>query len=158
MSKFEKVSKQQYLSMFAEDAVAAESVNYDDITLPFRKTQGSAGYDFVSPSDYMIGDQPVLIPTGIRCCLNHGAFLMIVPRSSYGFKYGMELVNTAGIIDEDYCLSDNEGHIMIKVKSSVPFMIHRGDSFAQGIILPYGVCTGDAASQKRNGGIGSTGN
>lgn len=157
MSRFQKVSKEQYIASTPEMSSDVSGVIYDEIVLPKRKTSGSAGYDFISPIDCVVGQLPTLIPTGIRCKLNHGSFLMIVPRSSMGFKYGMELVNTCGIIDEDYYDADNEGHIMIKISSDIPFKLNKGDSFAQGIILPYGITTDDEARAKRTGGMGSTG-
>lgn len=47
----------------------------------------------------------IKIPTGIRCRIEPGWFLGILPRSGHGFKYGVRLSNTFGIIDSDYfCL------------------------------------------------------
>ena len=46
--------------------------------------------------------------------MKKGWFLGIYPRSGQGFKYGIKLANTVGIIDSDYYHSDNEGHIFIK--------------------------------------------
>jgi dUTP pyrophosphatase len=85
---------------------------------------------------------------------------MVVPRSSLGFKYRMQLDNTVGIIDADYYESDNEGHIFIKItndsKDAQTITLQAGDGFAQGIFLPYGITIDDEATQQRNGGFGST--
>lgn len=103
---------------------------YDQIHLPKRATTGSAGCDFFSPSNLtiypngaqIISDNPfkiftgeIKIPTGIRCWIEDGWVLQIYPRSSLGFKYGIHLANTVGIIDSDYYNSDNEGHIFVKI-------------------------------------------
>lgn len=61
----------------------------------------------------------------------------------------------------DYCYSDNEGHIHIKiVNRSVDgktLIIEPGDRIAQGIIMPYLITDDDNAIEVRNGGFGSTG-
>ena len=133
---------------------------YEDIELPKRGTSGSAGYDFRSPMDVNIipGDSFIFV-TGIRCRMLPQYFLMIVPRSSLGFKYKLTLDNTVGIIDSDYYNSDNEGHIMIKVtnNSNRTLHINAGDKIAQGIFLPYIKTDDDDVTENRNGGIGSTG-
>ena len=85
---------------------------------------------------------------------------MCVPRSGSGFKYGIRLMNTCGIIDSDYYYSDNEGHIMLKLHNTSPnekrWEVRRGDGFAQGIFLQYGLTVDDVTSEIRNGGFGST--
>ena len=64
---------------------------YDAIQLPRRATPGSAGYDFFLPFPVAFTHIiPVMIPTGIRVRLDPGTFLMCVPRSGLGFKYGMK--------------------------------------------------------------------
>jgi dUTP pyrophosphatase len=101
-----------------------------------------------------------LIPTGIRVKIEEGWFLALFPRSGLGFKYRLQLDNTVGIVDSDYYFSDNEGHIFIKVtcdcKQNKVLELHKGDAFAQGIFLPFGLTMDDKATAKRNGGMGST--
>ena len=80
------------------------------------------------------------------------------PRSGMGFKTGIRMANTVGIIDETYCQSDNEGHIMIKMynPSNEPIIIEEGKAFCQGIITKYYICGGAESDVQRNGGFGST--
>ena len=63
-----------------------------------------------------------------------------------------------GIIDADYYHALNEGHIMIKVTNngSKQLSLKKGDRFAQGIFIPYGITEDDEASEERTGGFGST--
>ena len=76
----------------------------------------------------------------------------------YISKYGVRLANTAGIIDSDYYNADNEGHIMIKlIGGSRDYAVKKGDSFAQGIFVPYGITVDDDCTAERKGGLGSTG-
>lgn len=126
--------------------------------LPTRATAGSSGYDFYAPLDYTIEPgEETLIPTGIRFITDEPVWLMCMPRSGLGFKYGVRLVNTVGNIDSDYWKSENEGHIMLKIIADKKFFIKRGDRIAQGVILPYFVVDDDKPlSEIRNGGFGST--
>lgn len=201
---FEKISYNQYLKDWKK--LYGEDINedvikdiYDNIKIPERSTRGSAGYDFYSPFDFTLSiGANIIIPTGIRfvpimdslknmanksphydvymppvCC--------IVPRSSLGTKYGISLVNTVGVIDPDYCNSDNEGHIMINLEmrgkkeplrmsfnnkdiytkkefpiySKTEITINAGDKICQGLVLCFTHLNENGAT--RNGGFGSTG-
>lgn len=168
IARFEKVSYNQfekdyknlvkYTTEFGEpDAKEL----YRDIKLPVRSTRGSAGYDFCSPI-YCILDpeEDIIIPTGIRCRMDDGWGLFLYPKSGLGFKYYTRLANTIGIVDEDYYYSDNEGHILIKIRNESEdklLIINRGDKFAQGIFTQYGITYDDDVDEVRNGGFGSTG-
>lgn len=134
---------------------------YDSIKLPKRATTGSAGYDFFCPISYTIPiNGSVKIPTGIKCEMDRDWVFQIYPRSSHGFKYGMHLANTVGIIDSDYIHSDNEGHIFVKLINdsdiASPINLKKGDAFCQGIFTPYGITLDDDVSEIRHGGLGST--
>lgn len=153
-NQFEKDCKMAFIDISDEEIKEA----YDNIKLPKRATFGSAGYDFYFPFKEMNSwNAPMLIPTGIRCCISNKSVLMIYPRSSLGFKYGMFLANTVGIIDSDYYYSENEGHIMIKIGSLRPFSFDKDMRFAQGICLQYLLTDDDDTNATRNGGMGSTG-
>lgn len=158
MIKFEKISKKQFNTDVRYNDIPCQ---YTDILLPQRATKASAGYDFYSLVSFSLapGEQ-IKIPTGIRVILPDDKFLMIVPRSSLGFKYRLQLNNTVGIIDADYSGSDNEGHIWIKItndsKEGKRLNITAGDAIAQGIILPFFKTDDDEVENERNGGLGST--
>ena len=130
---------------------------WEQICLPRRATEFSAGYDFYMPQMKTINDVPTQFCTGIRVKIQPGWFLMLVPRSGLGFKYGMRLVNTAGIIDADYYNAENEGHIAAKFVSDYPILLHPGERYMQGIFLPYGLAAEEAVTGSRTGGFGSTG-
>lgn len=165
VAKFKKVTEKRFIAdytdCFGGDEARAKKV-YDAIKLPRRATKGSAGYDFFSTVSITLAPgEGVKIPTGIRALINDGWVLQIFPRSGLGFKYRLQLDNSVGIIDSDYSLSDNEGHIFVKItndgKSGKSLTIAEGDGFAQGIFLPYGITEDDDAEATRNGGFGSTG-
>ena len=134
---------------------------YDNIVIPRRATIGSAGYDFVIPADLdMVPNLSVTIPTGIRWQADSlDQVLLCVPRSGLGFKYGLKLVNTVGVIDADYSLGSNEGHILAKLSADSLLKLAAGDRFMQGIILRFDKTADDssyAPESIRDGGFGST--
>lgn len=165
IARFSKVSFSQFLSAYKDDFGGDDEqirAIYDSIDLPKRATAGSAGYDFYTPvAIHLEPGQTVKIPTGIRAEMNSDWVLMIFPRSGLGFKYRLQLNNTVGVIDSDYCNSDNEGHIFIKItndsKEGKTVDVPAGGGFAQGIFLPYGITEDDDTTDERNGGFGSTG-
>lgn len=171
IANFEKVSYEQFekdwkntfglKDIDARTRREIESIYYG-LELPTRATAGSAGYDFVSPASFELKPgETVKIPTGIRCWIEDGWVLQCYPRSGLGFKYRLQLDNTVGIIDSDYAYSDNEGHIFIKLTNDThddkTLFIKRGDKFAQGLFIPYGITVDDNCTEVRNGGFGSTG-
>lgn len=165
VGKFSKVSFEQWDHAVRSqtDAITEESVIdlYNTIVLPKRATRGSAGYDIYSPIWFELHPgETILIPTGIRCEIDDGWFLSIFPRSGLGFKYATRFLNTIPVIDADYSESDNEGHIMIKLRNESEdkvLTINHGDAIAQGIFIQHGYTEDDDATGIRNGGFGSTG-
>jgi dUTP pyrophosphatase len=178
IAKFEKVSFEQYKKDFESissmdkvilpnDEVLREV--YDNIRLPQRATSGSAGYDFFIPFEMIIlPENKYVFPTGIRCKMDKGWVLSMYPRSGLGFKYGVRLSNTVGVIDSDYYHSSNEGHIMVSIETGSDDLyfgrdkgnligLKYGSAICQGIFTQYGLTVDDApAIEKRDGGFGST--
>ena len=146
IAKFERVSNKQLSETF-------------DVKLPARATAGSAGYDFFLLHDISIRPgENILIPTGVRCKIEPGYVLQLYPRSGLGFKYGLQLRNTVGIIDSDYYNALNEGHIMAKLTNTGTETIElkKGQAFMQGIFTEYFITEDDFAEGVRIGGFGST--
>lgn len=157
MNRFEKISKQQFIK-----DVGDYPAIYESIKLPKRATKRSAGYDIFAPYPIILdAGHTAKIPTGLRVFLDDDKFLEVVPRSGLGFKYRLQLDNTIGVIDADYCdSSSNEGHIWIKItndsKEGKTVELKEGEAFAQGIIAQYFKTDDDEADGVRNGGLGST--
>ena len=149
MIKFEKISEYE---------------NVEDFKMPIRATASSAGYDIFNNTGNEIMIKPheaVTIPTGLKTKMPIDMVLKIYPRSGHGFKYGIRLQNTVGIIDADYYNNEkNEGHIFVKLHNSYydKVVIQPGEAFAQGIFEKYYLVEGDSYGQGnlRAGGIGST--
>ncbi len=157
MRKFEKVSFEQFKKDICDDEKL-----YNEYKLPIRKTKYSAGYDFNSLIEKtLMPGESVLIPTGVKCELNENDVLLLIVRSSLGFKHNIRLVNQVGVIDADYYNNEsNEGHILIKLKNEGDheFKIEVGSAVAQGLIVNYNVVDNEEEiTSVRTGGTGSTG-
>ena len=131
--------------------------------MPKRATRHSAGYDIVATCDMTAVPVNVALQgyytmdTGLHLedgDLREDEVMLILPRSSYGFKYGFRFANTVGVIDADYRDS-------IKMAFSVErgmLEIKKGDRIAQAIIVRYGRLPNEVEPvEERKGGIGSTG-
>lgn len=132
-----------------------------DIKSPQRGSKYSAGYDIYTPVDIIIPPYGIsdAIQTDIKAYMLEDEFLEIVPRSSIGFKKGLMLINTVGIIDSDYYENpDNDGNIGFKLKNLTDkeVTIQAGERIMQGIFTKYLVTDDDISNKDRLGGIGST--
>lgn len=168
MSYFDKVSYEQWKSACGIAQIGDEKLKemYEAITMPRQATAASAGCDFRMPFSLNLeAGGKFRIATGIRWVTDSASgsgdrerVLLIVPRSGLGFKYGIKLSNTVGVIDADYCDSDNEGHIIISLEnpSEQDVYLEQGKPFAQGIIVKYEIPEGSESVASRNGGFGST--
>lgn len=165
MIKFEKVSMWQFYKSYKNlnGELTEEEIEktYKELKIPERATKKSAGYDFFAPFSFSLAPgETIKIPTGIRAIMKDDMFLAIFPRSGLGFKYREQLDNTVGIIDADYCDSDNEGHIFLKItndsKTDKVMEVEKGKGFAQGIFMKYYTVDNDKVNASRNGGFGST--
>ena len=126
---------------------------------PKRATEGSAGYDFFAPKDFIVPAHGLseVIDTEVSVQLEKEYVLMCYVRSSFGFKYSTTLVNGTAIIDTDYY--PNTIKCKLKNDSDEDLIIHKGDKIIQGIFMKYYIEDNEDKSHMkiRNGGIGSTG-
>lgn len=136
MRKFEKISFEQFKKDIKDDKEL-----YDEYSLPKRETKGAAGYDFFALYDYTVKPGEIkLIPTGIKATMNIDEVLLLIDRSSMGFKYNVRLCNQVGVIDADYYNNkDNEGHMWIKIQNEgdKDYVVKKGDGMIQGIFIKY---------------------
>ena len=131
--------------------------------IPAYATPGSAGLDLRACLDVAITlapGQTTLIPTGLAIHIaDPGLAAIILPRSGLGHKHGIVLGNLVGLIDSDY-----QGELKISAwnRSDTPFVLQPMERLAQLVIVPvvqaqFRVVTEFAASQRGEGGYGSTG-
>ena len=125
------------------------------IPAPFYASTGAAGMDLAACID-----ESITIPTGISIALPSNQYVALVyVRSSLGFKKGVTLSNSVGVIDSDY-----RGEIKVSLAnlSDKDFTVEPGDRIAQLVITP--VCIPDIeivnelpSTDRGEGGFGSTG-
>lgn len=168
IARFYKVSFEQFLKDWCDtfeittidNTVVKETRKvWDNIKLPIRKTEYSAGHDICIPFNAsLLPDETLKIPTGIKCEMDEDYVMLIFPRSSLGIKKNMYITNTIPVIDADYFEADNEGHIFLCIKNGGKDVLElkNGDSIVQAVFLPYGVADDEMVLRKRVGGIGST--
>ena len=151
---FEKISFKQFKKDIKDDKKL-----YEEYKLPERKTENSAGYDFLAIEDFELAPGEIKkIPTGCKVKMQPDEVLFNFVRSSMGFKYNIRLTNQVGIIDSDYYNNpDNEGHMFISLQNEGDkiFKCHKGEGYVQGIFVKYLTC-GEDVKTKRIGGTGST--
>ena len=135
----------------------------EQFPLPAYATTGSAGLDLramLKEDTVLEPGQTLLIPTGLSIYIGDpGLAAMILPRSGLGHKHGIVLGNLVGLIDSDY-----QGQLMVSAwnRSDTAFTLQPMERLAQLVIVPvvqaqFQVVTEFAASQRGEGGYGSTG-
>lgn len=136
MRDFEKISFNQFCKDVEENREL-----YNKIKIPQRDSDSTAGYDICILNNIEIKPNEILkLPTGLKCFFKKDEVLLLVVRSSMGFKYNIRLCNQVGVIDADYYNNkDNEGHIWIRIQNegdkTVKF--NNGEAIVQGIFLKY---------------------
>lgn len=151
---FEKISFERFSLDVKNDRKL-----YDEYKLPRRASKNSCGYDFLAMEDYIIHPGEIKkIPTGYKAKFLSDEMLMIIVRSSMGFKYNVRMCNQVGVIESDYYNNiSNEGHMWVALQNEgdKDYIINKGDAYAQGIFIKFLTC-GDNPEEKRIGGLGST--
>lgn len=136
---------------------------HPDAKVPVYGSEGAACFDLYAAS--IIGtesetDRTVLYGTGLQFEVPEGHVMMIYSRSGHGFKHGITLANSTGVIDADY-----RGEVMVKLTkrdSSIHGMPAVGERIAQAMIVPVEQVVfdevGELSDTKRGAGcFGSTG-
>lgn len=152
MRKFEKVSIDEFSKYYDKKL-------YEEYDLPKRMTSHSAGYDFFAIEGFTLMPGEIKkIPTGYKATFGSDEMLMILVRSSMGFKYNVRMTNQVGIIESDYNNIDNEGHIFVSLQNEGDrdFVVKKGEGYAQGIFTKFLICDDDVTTNERQGGLGST--
>ena len=136
MRDFEKISFEQFKKDIKDDIEL-----YNEYSLPQRDSVYTAGYDIYLLEELTIkpGERKK-VPTGIKSYFDKEEVLLLVVRSSMGFKYNIRLCNQVGVIDADYYNNkDNEGHIwlMIQNEGEEEYNFKKGEAIAQGLFMKY---------------------
>ena len=138
------------------------TTNPEDFILPTRGSEESAGYDIYMPTDGMIrSGETIKVPLGFASEIPPGFVALLLPRSGAGFKHGIELNNTCGVIDSDF---RGEWVAALKLKDSAASLEwKKGDRLLQFILIQHQtpsqlVLVDELGNSGRGeGGFGSTG-
>lgn len=115
----------------------------DGVILPQRSSGGAACYDLVATGVTHNPDGTAICSTGLQVELPKGWAMLIYSRSGMGFNATTCLVNSVGVIDEDY-----RGEILVKLVNHRPGYlpqvkdgdslrnVQAGDKVAQFMIVP----------------------
>ena len=128
--------------------------------IPSYQTPGSAACDLKSTGNYVIPPgSRVVIDTGIKLEIPKGFAAQVCPRSGLAAKNGITVLNSPGIIDNDY-----RGEIKVILHNSgmEEFIVKKGDRIAQLLFFPIFQAifqrTEEVSTTNRGeGGFGSTG-
>ena len=152
---FEKIKFEQFRIDIDEDQQL-----YEEYLLPKRSTKNSAAYDFFAIRDFTLQPGEILqIPTGYKCRMQPNEVLLLLVRSSQGFKYNIRMCNQVGVIDSDYYNNTtNEGHFWVALQNegTKEYNVKKGEAYAQGMFINYLITDSDESDGIRTGGLGST--
>lgn len=147
MRKFEKISFDQFKKDIADDKEL-----YDSYEIPSRDTYYAAGYDFHALTDFVIHPGEIKkIPTGIKASMEDDEVLLLMVRSSQGFRFNIRLINQVGVVDKDYYNNPtNEGHIYIGLQNEgeKDYEVKKGEGFGQGLFMKYLLTEDDQLNSK----------
>jgi len=154
------------LNKFEKPILKFKKLNPNAI-IPKYHTKGAAAFDLHALLDkdvFLLLNERMIICTGLAVSIPENYELLVSPRSGHSFNSGITILNSPGIIDQDY-ISElkvvlfNTSHIL------KPFRIRNGDRIAQvrikqsiqAQIVEVEEFSKEDISKDRGGGFGSTG-
>jgi dUTP diphosphatase len=133
---------------------------HPSVPLPAYSTAGAAAFDLAAAETVDVPPGQIrLIGTGLVIGVPDGHFLAVLARSSTPLKRGLVVANGVGVIDADYCGSDDEVKVQVLNVTQATVTVSRGDRIAQAIVLaaPRVEFEEVETTAPSRGGFGSTG-
>ena len=127
--------------------------------MPTKGSDQAGAYDIYMPQPGTATGATQFIGLGFATEVPSGHVALLLPRSSSGAKFGLELNNTCGVIDSDY---RGEWKAAIKTKNGLPYPWLAGDRVLQFLIVPVANVTLELVesveeTDRGAGGFGSSG-
>lgn len=127
--------------------------------MPTKGSDQAGAYDIYMPeagSIYALGS---VFGLGFAAEVPTGHVALILPRSSVGAKFGLELINTCGVIDADY---RGEWKAALKTKSGSGYSWEQGARILQFLVIPvsqveFELVDSVGKTDRGHGGFGSSG-
>jgi dUTP pyrophosphatase len=127
--------------------------------MPTKATDKAGAFDIYMPTYGIASNVTQMVGLGFAAAIPSGHVALLLPRSSAGAKYGVELNNTCGVIDSDY---RGEWKAALRTKSGNYFSWEAGDRVLQFMVIPLADVTLELVdsldqTDRGTGGFGSTG-
>ena len=134
---------------------------HHEAKMPTYGTNGAACFDFYATDNAIVHPKTTsdMLDTGIAFEIPDGYVMLAYSRSGHGFKNGIRLCNSVGVIDSDF---RDSVKVRLVNDSYVPFSVQAGDRILQAMIIPVPsialVEVEELSDTERGtGGLGSTG-
>lgn len=102
--------------------------------MPGKGTNGAGAFDIHMPESGAISGQGArMVGLGFSAEVPLGHVALLLPRSSTGAKYGLELNNTCGVIDSDY---RGEWKAALRTKTGSYFSWEADERVLQFLVVP----------------------
>lgn len=127
--------------------------------MPTKGSNQAGAFDIYMPEAGIISATTKFVGLGFAAEVPLGHVALLLPRSSTGARFGVELNNTCGVIDSDY---RGEWKAALKTKDGGQFSWNKSDRVLQFIIVPLGQVTLElvdsvSKTDRGTGGFGSSG-
>jgi dUTP pyrophosphatase len=107
---------------------------HSSLIMPTKGSEQAGAYDLYMPQSGNGGEYaPITVPLGFAAEVPVGYVALLLPRSSIGAQYGLELNNTCGVVDSDF---RGEWKAVLRTKDGVPFTWKAGDRLLQFLLVP----------------------
>ena len=106
-----------------------------ELPLPRYARPGDAGVDLVAATDLELAPGGRgLVPTGVAVAIPRGYAGFIQPRSGLALRHGVTVLNTPGLIDDDY--RGELKVLLVNLDPAETFLVTRGERIAQLVVQP----------------------
>jgi dUTP pyrophosphatase len=127
--------------------------------MPTKGSDQAGAFDIYMPTGGYVRGDSAIIGLGFAAEVPTGYVALILPRSSTGAKFGLELNNTCGVIDSDY---RGEWKAALKTKSGSQYEWQAGDRLLQFLVIPVRdveleLVESVSKTARGTGGFGSSG-
>lgn len=107
---------------------------HEAFIMPTKGSEQAAAHDiYMTEAGSISGLSPTMVPLGFSAEVPAGYVALLLPRSSTGAKFGLELNNTCGVIDSDY---RGEWKAALKTKDGKAFSWSAGERLLQFLVVP----------------------
>lgn len=128
--------------------------------MPSKGSNSAGAFDVYMPEGGIANGTNQLIGLGFSAAVPPNHVALLLPRSSTGAKFGVELNNTCGVIDSDY---RGEWKAALRTKSGIPYAWEAGDRVIQFLLVPINCeevleqVESLDSTERGEGGFGSSG-